>query len=381
MSIPFEPNATAEMAETELVNLFRDFHQNPELSGQEYKTTAKIRSILEAAGIEILDLPLKTGLVARIGSNKGKPIALRCDIDALPIHEESGLSYASQTASCMHACGHDFHLTSMIGAARFLKQREDELNKEVLLIFQPAEEVNGGAQQVLATGALESVDRIFGIHCSPLQQVGTLGIKAGAVTAAVDRFEVHLSGKGGHGAMPHQTADPIPVLANLILAAQTIVGRNVNPFSKTVVSFTHVEAGQTWNVIPDTAYLEGTVRSLDPGDRIMIEQRLRELAEHTARAHRLDAVVKWMPGPAATINTGAEAQIATDVALDCGFMLQEPLDSMIGEDFAYYLQTKPGCFIMIGTGLSHPLHNPQFTVDPKAIWPTSQYLAALALWA
>lgn len=360
-----------------LKNQFEYFHQHPELSNLEFQTTARLKSILEQADIEILDLPLATGLVAMVGRGEGPVIAVRCDIDALPIEEETMLSYASRNSVCMHACGHDFHTTTVLGMALLLKQQEDKLQGRVKIIFQPAEEINKGANQVLDTAVLDDVEQIYGIHCSPALPCGTLGIKAGAVTAAVDRFSVKLLGRGGHAAMPNQSIDPITAASALVMNAQSIVSRTINPFNSAVLSFTRITSGQTWNIIPDSAFLEGTVRTHDPADREWIEQRLGDLASHIAAAHGLSSEFFWEAGPPAVINNPDSAGFAAAIAGLEGLTVTDPEESMIGEDFAFYLERIPGCFIMVGTGLSHALHNPKFQVDQKALYPTASYLAKL----
>ncbi len=357
---------------------FKHFHRHPELSAQEYETTARLKSILTAAGIEIMDLPLETGLVAVIGSGDGPTVALRSDIDALPIQEETMLEYASERDLCMHACGHDFHTTAVLGAALYLKKREADLKGRVKLIFQAAEEINRGAMQVLESTALDDVSMIFGIHSSPALENGSLGIRSGAVTAAVDRFAIKITGRGGHAAMPNQSLDPITTAAALVMNAQTIVSRRISPFHSAVLSFTHIEAGQTWNIIPESAFLEGTVRTHDPEDRKNIKDRLYEMTKLTASAQGLTGEFNWEAGPPAVINEEEAASFAAAIAKKSGFRVRDPEDSMIGEDFAYYLERIPGCFIMVGTGLSYALHNPKFKVDPKALRPTASYLAELA---
>lgn len=357
---------------------FKDLHQHPELSGLEFRTSAQIRKQLEAHQIRILDLPLETGLVAQIG--EGQPVlALRSDIDALPIEESSQLDYSSLEPGRMHACGHDFHASTLLTAALLLKEHEASIQGSVKLIFQPAEEISRGAEMILATGVLDDVERIYGIHAAPDLARGQLGITEGAVTAAVDRFAIRLIGQGAHAATPHLGIDPVVAAAQLVNSAQTIVSRRVNPFNSAVISFTHIEAGQTWNIIPESAFLEGTVRSHAAADRALIENRLRALTEASAMAHELEAHFDWEAGPPATVNHAVATQHAIEIGKALNFDVQLPTASMIGEDFAYYAERIPACFIMVGTGLSQPLHNPTFAVDPEAIQPTAEYLFALIM--
>jgi len=353
-------------------------HQHPELSYEEYETTARIKENLTTAGIRILDLPLQTGLVAEVGTGQKPIIAVRCDIDALPIQEKTVLEYRSQIPGKMHACGHDFHTATILGVAHLLKLRESELRGTVRIIFQPAEEAPGGAVKVIETGALEDVQAIFGLHSSSVFKVGTVGIKAGAVTAAVDQFNIIFTGKGTHAAHPQDGIDPLATAAAFVSSAQSIISRNMNPFSPVLLSITHFESGNTWNVIPETAYIEGTVRTLVPEDRVTVEKRLRIMAEHTAAAYGAEAAVQWISGPPATINDEAWAAFAADTAIKCGLQVAESPESLGGEDFSFYQEKIKGVFIHIGTGESYPGHNPRFAVDPAALFPAAEYIASLA---
>lgn len=238
-----------------LMEIRRHFHQYPELSGEEFETTQTIRSLLEQAGIPILDTSLPTGVVAQISGKKQDPIiALRADIDALPIQEETGLPYASKIPGKMHACGHDFHTAALIGAAYLLKEEEKALNGSVRFIFQPSEEIGGGAEKVIAAGHLEKVKAIFGLHNKPDLPVGTIGIKSGPLMASVDRFIIEVEGIGTHAAAPHAGIDSIVVASHIVIALQTIVSRQLSSFDHAVISVAHVSAGNTWNVIPGNAF-------------------------------------------------------------------------------------------------------------------------------
>ena len=358
-------------------SFFENLHQEPELSGQEYLTGAKIRAVLEAYDVHVYDLDLETGLVARIGLGGQPVLALRCDIDALPVEESSGLAYASQIPGRMHACGHDFHTTTVLLTTLLLKSVEASIQGTIKIIFQPAEEINKGAESILATGILDDVQSIFGIHCAPDLEVGQIGIIAGAVTAAVDRFAINILGRGAHAASPNLGSDPIVTAAQLVSAAQSIVSRRVDPFHSAVLSFTHIDGGQTWNVIPDRVFLEGTVRTHDAGDRAMIRNRLEAMTQAVAQAHDMEADFSWEPGPPATRNNEALADLAARIARDCLLDVVLPIPAMIGEDFAYYAERIPACFVMIGTGLSKPLHNPAIIIDQAAIPTTATYLFEL----
>ena len=368
--------------EQKLTGFFEELHMHPELSYEEYETTERIKRELAAAGIEILQIPLKTGVTAIVrGAKPGKTYGLRCDIDALPIAEETDLPYKSKTPGKMHACGHDFHTAAVFGAALLLQERKEELQGNVKILFQSAEESSHGAETVLETGVFSDVTAIFGLHTAAYLPVGTLGIRAGSVMAAVDRFELNITGTGCHGGHPDEGVDTILVAASVIQAFQSIVGRNLNPFHTGVVSVTRINGGNTWNVIPDKVELEGTVRSMEKDDRIFIERRMREIAEHTAAAYGANAELLWYPGPPATVNEKAWSAFAQKVAEESGFEVVPQRNSTGGEDFAFYLEKIPGCFINVGTGVGYPNHHPKFYADEAALTPAAEYLEKLLVEA
>lgn len=366
--------------EERLIEYFKWFHQNPELSYEEYETTERIRGILEEEKIEILPCSLKTGLVAIVrGKRKGPVQALRCDIDGLPIVEETGLSYASRHKGKMHACGHDFHTVAGIGCAILLNQKREELAGTVKILFQPGEESSLGALKLLETDVMEDVEQIWGIHADPTNEAGVLGIREGYVTAAVDRFVIRVTGTGCHGAHPDDGIDPIPAAAAVILGLQTIVSRNINAFHPALVSVTKVEAGNTWNVIPETALMEGTVRTMSREDRSLFEKRMREVAENTAKAYGGQAELEWFPGPAATYNDGEMVHKSIQAAEKCGLLVVPEESSMGGDDFSFYEKKIPGCYIKVGTGKGAAIHQPNFQVDQGVILPTAGYLVELLM--
>lgn len=366
--------------EERLIEYFEWFHRNPELAYEEYETTARIREILLEKGIEILPCELETGLVAVVrGEKEGAVQALRCDIDALPIQEETGLSYASKCEGKMHACGHDFHIVSGIGCAILLNERKSELAGTVKIVFQPAEESSLGALKILETGVMEDVEKIWGIHADPTNETGVFGIREGYVTAAVDRFVVTVKGTGCHGAHPDDGIDPVPIAAAIVQALQTIVSRNINAFHPALVSVTRLEAGNTWNVIPETAIMEGTVRTMSREDRILFEKRMRELAENIAQAYGAEAKVEWIAGPPAVYNDGKMAERSIQAAKKQGFSIVPEESSMGGDDFSFFEEHVPGCYIKIGTGKGQFIHQPGFKVDKRIILPTALYLAELII--
>lgn len=361
-----------------LIEAFEWFHSHPELSYEEFETTKKIRELLENAKVEILPYSLETGLAAIVrGELPGKVQALRCDMDALPIQEETELPYRSLWKGKMHACGHDFHIVAGIGAALLLQQKKKELAGAVKIIFQPAEETSLGALKILETDVMEDVNRIWGIHADPGNEAGTLGIREGYVSAAVDRFVITLRGIGCHGAHPDDGIDPVPAAAAVIQSLQTIVTRNMNAFHPGLISVTRLEAGNTWNVIPETAVMEGTVRTMDREDRILFEKRLKEIAVNTAAAYGAKAEVLWIPGPPAVYNDAAMAEESIKIAEERGFRVVPEASSMGGDDFSFYTEKIPGCYIKIGTGKGQLIHQPGFQIKKEVIQPTVKYLAKL----
>lgn len=368
-----------ENLEEELIGLFHEFHRYPELSNEEFETTKKIKELLGQVDIEVLDLPLKTGLVAQVKGNPNGPVvAIRCDIDALPIIEETSLSYKSLSNGKMHACGHDFHTAVVLGAAYLVKKYQGSLIGTVKFIFQQGEESGDGAQKILATGVLDDVDVIFGIHNVSDYEVGVMGLKEGAMTAAVDRFEIKITGVGSHAAKPEKSVDPIIISTNIINALQTIVSRNISPTDKALLSVTHVESGNTWNVIPETAYIEGTVRTLDEHTRELIPERMKALVEGIAKSYGGNAELIWHSGSPATKNDEEWTNFAYKLGRIMGYDVKRITMGLEGEDFAYYQKEIPGVFIVVGTGISEAHHHPEYTVDEKAIIKCSRYFSRLA---
>lgn len=365
-----------------LQEIRHSLHRFPELSNQEFATTACLREQLSGHGIDVLDLPLATGLVAEVrGKLPGPLVVLRSDIDALPIEEQSDEPFRSQNPGVMHACGHDFHASAALGAAIILQQQREQLAGSVRILFQPAEETGQGAPAVLASGALNDASVIFGLHNDPGLPVGVAGTKAGALTAGVDRFAIRIKGIGTHAARPHEGNDPIVLAGQLITALQTLVARNLPSDQNAVVSITQIHSGTTWNVIPEEAWLEGTVRTFNADSRTLLEQRLRQLLDGLAISFNATVTLDWQPGPPSVWNDERWAAFALEQASGCRLEARTVEASPIGEDFAFYQQRIPGAFVMVGSGGPWPLHHPQFRVDDKALFPAARYLARLALAA
>ncbi|KXT84834.1 Aminoacylase/N-acyl-L-amino acid amidohydrolase/hippurate hydrolase [Streptococcus sp. DD11] len=342
-------------------------HQHPELSGQEFETTEFLRRYLQDLDIKILDSGLATGLIADIGS--GRPIvALRADIDALPILEKTGLPYASQNAGVMHACGHDFHQTSLLGAAELLKAMEDDLRGTVRLIFQPAEEISQGASAVLATGLLDDASAIIGFHNMPQLSAGQLALKPGAMMAGVEKFKVTVRGVSSHAARPDLGVDTVLALTSMVQNLQVLVSRTVSPFEPAVLSVTHIEAGATWNVLPQSGFFEGTIRTFNPD----LQQRLKadfiRIVENTAENFGAQADIAWDRTPPVTYNDPDLAELLLKNSQDFAQLLEaEP--SSAGEDFAFYQEQLPGVFAFIGSnGAEHApdLHHDSMIIDDQA---------------
>ncbi|MDM5155790.1 M20 peptidase aminoacylase family protein [Bacillus sp. DX1.1] len=371
-------NETIDLTE-KLISIRRHLHQFPELSYEEIETTKSIKNWLEKADITIIDSNLKTGVIAEISGNKNGPVvALRADIDALPIHEETGLPYASQIPGKMHACGHDFHTSSIIGAAYLLKEKEASLNGTIRLIFQPAEESGGGASKVIKSGHLQNVKAIFGMHNKPDLPVGTIGIKDGPLMAGVDRFEIEIKGVGTHAAVPDAGVDPIVASSQIVMALQTIVSRNVSSFHNAVVSVTNIHSGNTWNVIPEKATLEGTVRTFQDETRQRIPELMDRIIKGVAAALGVETKLHWYPGPPSVHNNTELTELSIGIAQQMGLQVVSPKPSMAGEDFSFYQQEIPGSFVFMGTEGTHEWHHPSFTLDEKALPISAQYFALLA---
>lgn len=375
---PLPENRSPSM---DLQKEFEWFHRHPELAFEERETTKRIKCALKnLEGVETLDLGLSTGALARItGDPCGPVVALRADIDALPIPEESGLSYASETAGRMHACGHDFHTAALLGAGELLARRREALPGTAVLLFQPAEETAQGAERVLETGILTrlKVREIIALHVRPCLNVGTVAVAPGPFSAAVDRFLYRITGCGGHASAPETTRDPIPAAARLVGALQEIVSRQIGPLETAVVSVTRFTSGSTWNVIPDSAELEGTVRSFDPAvRRRILDAMKRQTQALTAEGYQAD--FRWIPGCPATDNDAGLAELIRRTAERDGFQVIPQKPDLSGEDFACYQGLIPGALFHVGVGGQHPIHNARFAAEESALAPAAKLLADAA---
>lgn len=363
------PVLEAERIRGQIIAWRRDFHMWPELKYEEERTSKIVEEHLREWGYRIKRV--KTGIIADIGEGE-KTIALRADMDALPIQEENDVPYKSRVPGKMHACGHDAHTAMLLGAGKIIAEHVDEFNGRIRLIFQPAEEGGNGAVKMIEGGALEGVDAIFGFHVWMGLPSGVIGIRDGPFLAGAGIFSGKLIGKGGHGASPHETKDPIPSLAELILAYQTIVSRNIDPIETRVVSITSVHAGTAFNVIPEKAEFKGTFRFFKPETGDLIKKRLEEIARGIAEAHNLRYELEINELTPPTINDADMANFARKVAERYGLNFSDLPPTMGAEDFSFYLQEVPGAFLVLGIrneekGIMYPHHHPRFNVDEDVL--------------
>ncbi|MDP8949960.1 MAG: amidohydrolase [Actinomycetota bacterium] len=369
----------------DIIALRRDIHREPELGFDTKKTAEKVLAALEGLPLEIETGVAENGVVATLkGEGDGPTVALRADMDALPIHEETGLPFASETDGKMHACGHDGHTSMLVGSARALSQERlrERLSGTVKFVFQPAEEGYAGGWAMVEEGVTNDLHSIFALHLWPGLPLGTAATKAGPMMAAADAFELTIKGTGGHGAMPHQTADAVAIAAQVVTALQTIVSREVNPVEPAVLTVGEIGAGAAFNIIPETARLGGTVRTLDNDLREWMPERIKELARGVAKGMRGDAELAYRFSYPVTRNDAGAAGLALGVAGDLfgeerAVELANP--SMGAEDFAFFLEKVPGAFIWLGIGNVSGLHTSQFSFDEEILSQGSALLVALAL--
>ena len=367
----------------------RDLHQHPELGFQEVRTAGIVADTLRDLGLQVTTGVAKTGVVGLLeGARPGPTVLVRFDMDALPVQEETGAPYASQVPGVMHACGHDGHVAMGLTVARLLAARRASLAGRVKFIFQPAEEGLGGAEGMVAEGVLKDPrpDVVLGMHLWNERPLGWLGVTDGPTMAAADRLLITVQGKGGHGAAPHLTIDPVVTAAHLVTALQTVVARNVDPLATAVLSVTRVRAGEAFNVIPPQAELEGTIRTFEPAVRETVLQRVQEIAQGVAQAfgarsdveiQRLTPPVINNPGIAKRIRT-----VARRLFPDAEISATER--TMGSEDFAFFMEDIPGCYFFVGSaneakGLTYGHHHPKFDFDEEALWRGAALMAG-AVW-
>jgi amidohydrolase len=367
-------NRVAEFAE-EIAVWRRHMHENPELGYEEHKTAAFVAEQLKSFGVDEIVTGLgKTGVVAVIKGRKnasGKVIGLRADMDALPIHEATNLPYSSKTPGKMHACGHDGHTAMLLGAAKYLAETRN-FDGTAVLIFQPAEEGGGGGLAMCQEGLMQrfGIQEVYGMHNMPGIPVGEFAIRTGPAMAAADRFDIHIEGKGGHAARPHECIDPVVTSAQLVMALQTIASRGTDPLDSIVVSTCVIQSGDAYNVIPQSAELKGTVRTLKAETRIMAERRIKEIAAGIAMASGARVTVTYHMGYPVTVNHPKQTDFAAKVAASItgANKVDRSIEPLMGaEDFSYMLEERPGAYIFMGNGDSAGVHHPAYDFNDKAI--------------
>ena len=360
--------------ESSIIDWRRDFHQYPELSFEEHRTSALIGDELRSMGLKPRMNVGKTGVTADLKFGDGPVIGLRADMDALPIQETSGLDYMSKHDGVMHACGHDGHMAMLLGTAKALTQKENSYKGTIRFIFQPAEEGQGGARYMIKDGCLDGVNEIYGIHVWNYQPVGEVGVKDGPVLAAADMFKIKIKGKGGHGAAPQGTVDSIVVASHLVQALQTIVSRNTNPLESTVVTIGKINGGHNFNIIAEEVTLSGTARAYTEENRTLIKTRMADIIDGVAKTYNAEILFDYEDGYPPTINHSEPAARVLKAAEEVvGEKAGMPYLSMGGEDFSYYLQKIPGCFFFVGSAPNEqelfetPHHCSHFTMDERAL--------------
>ncbi|MFK7764932.1 MAG: M20 aminoacylase family protein [Roseobacter sp.] len=346
-------------------------HTIPELGLECHKTAAFVAERLRDFGVDEMHEGIaKTGIVAIInGKGAGPTIGLRADMDGLPITEDTGLDYASSHEGKMHACGHDGHTAMLLGAAKYLAETRNFAGR-VALIFQPAEEAGGGGEVMVQEGIMDTFDisQVYAIHNAPNKDFGSFNTRAGPIMAAADTFHIHLKGKGGHAARPHDSIDPVVAACSMVQALQTIVSRNRNPLDQLVISTTQIHTGTTDNVIPETCYINGTVRTFSKDVQAMVVQRMEEIVAGQAATFNLEASLDFVYGYPPTVNDATKAdfatQVARDVAGDAG--VNPDVEPVMGaEDFSYMLEERPGAYLMLGQGECTGVHHPKYNFNDE----------------
>ncbi len=368
-----------------LVAFRRDLHQHPELSWREHRTSDQVCRFLDELRLPYRRGLAGTGIVVDLpGAGEGPLIALRADMDALPVVEETGVPFASQSPGVMHACGHDAHTTMLLGAASLLAQ-DPELPGPVRLIFQPAEETGAGAPAMVTAGVLDGVDMIFGGHVDRHFPVGSIAVTDGPVNASSDSFKIRITGRGGHAARPHETVDAVVVGSLLVMALQTIVSREVNPSSPSVVTVGRFDAGSASNVIAGQAELEGSIRAQDPQVRMALQRSIERIARSIGQLHGASIEFEIGQGTPPLINppeSTAIARRAAAAAVGLERVTRMDTASMGGEDFSYYLDHIPGCYVRFGTAREgveqFPAHSSKFNIDEQALAVGAAFFHAVA---
>jgi amidohydrolase len=379
--------AEVEALKPSLVAVRRDLHQHPEIAFEEVRTSGVIADHLERSGLRVERGVGRTGVVAELeGGLPGRTVLVRADIDALPMSEETGVDYASQTPGRMHACGHDGHASIALHVARMFAQNRESLPGKYRFVFQPAEEIVQGAKAMLADrpALLEDVDAVVGLHLWNDHQAGWVGVRAGPSFAAPDAFTLTIRGRGGHAAAPHRAIDPIVIGAQVINALQTLVSRETNPLEASVITIATLRAGSgVHNIIPEHAELLGTLRTFVADLRPYLQRRIEEVATGIARALGGDASLEWRHGPPAVVNDAALTERFRDVARGVVSEVAVADQTMGGDDVAEFLARKPGVYFLVGSGKPNPEdraahHHPKFDIDDEKSLPLATELLSSA---
>jgi amidohydrolase len=379
----------AQSNREQLIAWRRDFHQHPELAFAEHRSAKIIAETLEEMGLSVQTAIAETGVVGTLkGGRPGPTLLIRFDMDALPIVEETGAAYASRQEGVMHACGHDGHMAIGLGVAQILSSKSQELPGTIVFIFQPAEEGQGGAERMIAEGILDDLgaSRSLGLHIWNEKPLHWLGIAPGPVMAGSERFDIMIHGRGGHGALPHLARDPILAASQLITACQSITSRSLDPLESGVVSFTVVQAGETWNVIPSSVRLEGTIRTFSEASRLIIIERMKDISIGICSAAGCQVELEFERITPPLVNETETTALAAEVAqqLFPEFEIDREHRVMGSEDMAFFMQEVPGCYLFIGSSnsarnLDAPHHNPLFDFDEKVL-PIAAGLVAAVAW-
>lgn len=359
----------------DMIKWRRHIHENPENSFEEYETADYIEKVLKSFGHIEIKRPTPTSVVGLLkGSKKGKTIGLRADIDALPIEEETGKEYSSKNTGIMHACGHDTHTAMLLGTAKVLVELRENLAGNVKFIFQHAEETPpGGAIELVKKGVVKDVDMIFGQHITPGLAVGTIGTRLGSLFAASDVMELKILGRGSHASRPDASIDPILIGSEIVSSINNIVSRNINPFDSVVISFGQFTSGYTSNVIPDTAILKASIRTLDRNMRIYIKNRIEIIVDGICKIYGAKYELNYILGYPTVPNDKKCYEIVLNAAKKVGkHIIPDKAQGMGGEDFSYYLEEIPGCYFVIGggtekDGVKYSSHHPKYTINEDAL--------------